>query len=256
MQCEWLGERVAAPNLRTVVANALTHATAGNWGPNATFRFPTRDGTGGIWTAVAAQLPKSAFRLGSAGTVDAVDAEDKVVTLGDGRRVRYTYLVSTMAVDQLLPRLEARGSEPRLQKMRAASGGLVYSNTIVLGLGIRGVRPERIGDKCEWLSWAWISSTPIGSASAWICGCGRTCGGILLLFLSSSCIESCFRTKQVPASSRFVLILSLTRRLALLPRGRRALLPRHHLLQLLTAQRPGLLPLSAHAAARRPFIAL
>ncbi len=51
MQCKWLGERVAAPNLRIVIGNALARKEAGNWGPNATFRFPKKGGTGGIWTA-------------------------------------------------------------------------------------------------------------------------------------------------------------------------------------------------------------
>jgi hypothetical protein len=32
-------------------------------GPNATFRFPARDGTGGIWKAVAKTLPASRFRF-------------------------------------------------------------------------------------------------------------------------------------------------------------------------------------------------
>ena len=49
MQCKWLGERVAAPNLKMVISNTLNKKVAGNWGPNATFKFPARDGTGGIW---------------------------------------------------------------------------------------------------------------------------------------------------------------------------------------------------------------
>ena len=49
MQCRWLGERVAAPNLKMVVSNTLNKKVAGNWGPNATFKFPARNGTGGIW---------------------------------------------------------------------------------------------------------------------------------------------------------------------------------------------------------------
>jgi protoporphyrinogen oxidase len=158
MQCEWLGERVAAPSLRTVVRNALTKEEAGNWGPNATFRFPSRGGTGGIWTAVADLLPTSAFRLGGAGTVSSLDASNKIATMGDGRRIKYQSLISTMAVDGLLDRIEvdetkgsASGAKAGVEVMRqAAKTGLVYSSTIVLGLGIRGERPERIGDKC-WL---------------------------------------------------------------------------------------------------------
>ena len=159
MQCGWLGERVAAPSLRVVVRNALTKETAGNWGPNATFRFPTRGGTGGIWTAIGKTLPLKMFRLGKSGVVDEVDADAKVVHLGDGRKVRYRNLVSTIPLDKLLERTVTKGtgaeriggasSGKAIEEMRAAATGLVYSNTIVLGVGLRGVRPERIGDKCE-----------------------------------------------------------------------------------------------------------
>ncbi|EEY16894.1 autoinducer 2 sensor kinase/phosphatase luxQ [Verticillium alfalfae VaMs.102] len=58
MQCAWLGERVAAPNLKLVTKNVVLNKIAGNWGPNATFRFPARDGTGGIWIAVSRHPPR------------------------------------------------------------------------------------------------------------------------------------------------------------------------------------------------------
>jgi hypothetical protein len=31
MQCEWLGERVAAPSLKLVMSNVLNKKVAGNW---------------------------------------------------------------------------------------------------------------------------------------------------------------------------------------------------------------------------------
>ncbi|WWD19391.1 hypothetical protein CI109_103851 [Kwoniella shandongensis] len=152
MQCKWLGERVAAPNVRVAVRNALTMQTAPSWGPNATFRFPTRDGTGGIWTAVASKLPTKNFRLGREGSVDTVDAEKKTVIFADGRKVKYEHLVSSMALDGFLERLDGGADgKATVEKMKvAANEGLVYSNTIIIGIGIRGERPERIGDKC-WL---------------------------------------------------------------------------------------------------------
>ena len=67
MQCQWLGERVAAPDIKTVTKNVILNKVAGNWGPNATFRFPARDGTGGIWIAVADTLPKEKKRFGKHG---------------------------------------------------------------------------------------------------------------------------------------------------------------------------------------------
>ena len=143
MQCQWLGERVAAPDLKSVTKNVILQKTAGNWGPNATFRFPARDGTGGIWIAVAKTLPKSKTRFGEHGAVTKVDADSKKVTLKDGTVVKYEKLVTTMAVDSLV---EHMGDKELID----LSKGLFYSSTHVIGVGVRGERPERIGDKC-WL---------------------------------------------------------------------------------------------------------
>jgi hypothetical protein len=122
MQCQWLGERVAAPSLRTVVRNAVTKEPAPNWGPNATFRFPTHGGTGGIWTAVADMLPPKTMRMGEKAVVKSVDPTKK------------------------MDRLDA--PKESVEPLKKAAEGLVFSSTIVLGVGIRGVRPDRIGDKC------------------------------------------------------------------------------------------------------------
>ncbi|KAI4646617.1 hypothetical protein J4E93_004838 [Alternaria ventricosa] len=143
MQCQWLGERVAAPNVKGVINNIIHNKTAGNWGPNATFRFPARDGTGGIWKAVAKTLPDSKTRYGDHGKVTKVDADGHKVHLNDGTVVNYKKLVNTMAVDQLV---EFMGDKELID----LSKGLFYSTTHVIGVGLRGERPERIGDKC-WL---------------------------------------------------------------------------------------------------------
>ncbi|KAG9999214.1 Udp-Galactopyranose mutase in complex with Udp, partial [Aureobasidium melanogenum] len=143
MQCQWLGERVAAPDLKTVTKNVILNKTAGNWGPNATFRFPAEGGTGGIWIAVADTLPKEKTMYGSHATVTKVDADAHTVTLKDGTSIKYGKLISTMSVDFLT---EAMGNHD----LHQLSKGLFYSSTHVIGVGIRGHRPERIGDKC-WL---------------------------------------------------------------------------------------------------------
>ncbi|KAK3314986.1 UDP-galactopyranose mutase [Apodospora peruviana] len=143
MQCQWLGERVAAPDVKTVVKNVILNKTAGGWGPNATFRFPARDGTGGIWIAVSDTLPEEKKRYGKKGEVTKVDAKSKIVTLSDGTTICYGNLVNTMAVDHLV---EKMGDE----ELISLSKGLYYSSTHVIGVGVRGERPERIGDKC-WL---------------------------------------------------------------------------------------------------------
>lgn len=134
---------MAAPDLKTVTRNVILEKTAGNWGPNATFRFPARDGTGGIWIAVAKTLPKEKTRFGKTGTVTKVDADKKEVKLADGTTVGYQRLISTMAVDALA---QSIGDTSLISLTKQ----LFYSSTHVIGVGIRGSRPERIGDKC-WL---------------------------------------------------------------------------------------------------------
>ena len=143
MQCQWLGERVAAPDLKTVTKNVILQKTAGNWGPNATFRFPAHGGTGGIWIAVADTLPKDKCLFGKNGTVSKVDGSAKRVTLENGQTIKYNKLISTMGVDSLVEKMQN-------EELVSLSKGLFYSSTHVLGVGIRGTRPERIGDKC-WL---------------------------------------------------------------------------------------------------------
>lgn len=146
MQCEWLGERVAAPDIKSVARNIILGKPAGSWGPNATFRFPARGGTGGIWSAVARTLPEVNLRFGAQGRVDKINAENNTITLKDGTIVKYGRLISSMAVDTLVAKL---GDAELIKLCR----GLLYSTTHIIGIGIRGKRPERIGDKC------WVSST-------------------------------------------------------------------------------------------------
>lgn len=145
MQCAWLGERVAAPDLKTVTKNVILNKTAGNWGPNATFRFPARGGTGAIWTGVANTLPKSNCLFGKRGGVVRVHADARTVIMADGSTIRYQKLISTMNLDQLVDKMVDKTEE-----LESATKELFYSTTHVIGVGIRGERPERIGDKC-WL---------------------------------------------------------------------------------------------------------
>lgn len=148
MQCKWLGERVAAPNLKMVISNTLNKKVAGNWGPNATFKFPARDGTGGIWKAVAKTLPQDKLQFNK--RVSKVDAEGHTAHFEDGSSIKYKHLISTMGLDYLVKNLEGIDQATKDQLVKAVKEKLVYSSTHVIGIGIRGELPHRIGDKC-WL---------------------------------------------------------------------------------------------------------
>lgn len=85
MNATWLGERVAAPNVKLLTKNVILNKVAGTWGPNNIFRFPARDGTGGIWIAVANTLEKEKTGFGTHATVTKVDSNAKKVHLKDGQ---------------------------------------------------------------------------------------------------------------------------------------------------------------------------
>ena len=136
MQCEWLGERVATVDVDRAITNVIHNKEDAGWGPNAVFRFPTRGGTGAIWKGVAALLPEERQRYGAEAT--SIDAEGKVVTFADGRRIAYESLISTLPLDGTLRWL----GKPEL------ADGLTHSSSHIVGIGIRGECPH--GLKC-WL---------------------------------------------------------------------------------------------------------
>jgi protoporphyrinogen oxidase len=111
-------------------------------GPNATFRFPARDGTGGIWKAVAKTLPQERFSFNK--TVVRIEGTKKIAHLSDGSSVAYRSLISTMPLDEAVEIIDDA------ENLRPTSRELIYSSTHVIGVGVRGVLPPRIGDKC-WL---------------------------------------------------------------------------------------------------------
>lgn len=147
MQCKWLGERVAAPSLKMAVSNTLYKKVAGNWGPNATFKFPAHGGTGGIWKAVAKTLPQEKLQFQK--KVVKVDGKGHKVHMSDGSTITYKNLISTMGVDFLINNLED-ADVGDVKQLKAATEDLISSSTHVIGIGIRGKLPPRIGDKC-WL---------------------------------------------------------------------------------------------------------
>ncbi|RKO94792.1 putative UDP-galactopyranose mutase [Blyttiomyces helicus] len=143
MQCEWLGERVSVPDLKLTATNIILSTVTSNWGPNATFRFPSREGTGGIWKAVRKTLPES--RVRNSTVIIKINTTRNEATTSTGDVIAYRSLLSTMPVDVLCKMLH-----PPRDDLVKLSQNLFFSTTHVIGIGIRGPRPARIGDKC-WL---------------------------------------------------------------------------------------------------------
>ncbi len=137
----WMGERVAVPDVERVRRNIRESRDDVSWGPNNTFRFPKRGGTGAIWNAVAALLDPGRIEYGAA--VAAVLLEERMVILRDGRRIPYDALVTSLPLDVL-----CRLTDGLATPAHEAALSLVHSAVHVLGVGLRGPRPPALARKC------------------------------------------------------------------------------------------------------------
>ena len=138
LSAEWTGERVAVPDVSRVMENIIHGREDRSWGPNNTFKFPRRGGTGAIWHALANKLPKEKIHLAS--ELAAVDPDRKRLQFRDGREEEYDYLISTMPLDQLIRIID--GSK------RDAQARFFYSSTNTIGVGLAGEPPDTLRTKC------------------------------------------------------------------------------------------------------------
>lgn len=139
MNYTWIGERVAVTDLERVVNNILDQKDEVSWGPNNTFHFPVKGGTGAIWRECANRLPQENLRYNS--QVTAVNTAKKTVTLADGSTHQYDLLMNTMPLDLLLN----MSDQPELA---AKAQGLKYSSTHIYGIGLQGKPREDVSKKC------------------------------------------------------------------------------------------------------------
>lgn len=140
MNVQWMGERVATVDLARVKRNIEQQKDDAGWGPNATFRFPLRGGTGAIWRSLHAQLPAGTSTLGR--RVTGVHTATRTLLFDDGTTMPYDRLITTMPLDLLLGMLQ---DQPRLS---ALAGRFVHSSSHIVGLGFEGKVPQDLRTKC------------------------------------------------------------------------------------------------------------
>jgi protoporphyrinogen oxidase len=142
MNASWVGERVAPTDLRKVLKNLVYQTDDRAWGPNNTFQFPKRGGTGAIWKACAERLPGERKAYNSA--VTSIDLQKRTLVLSDGSKLTYDTLISTLPLVELV-RLSGRSDLDPIAKR-----GLLSSSSNIVGLGIAGQPPEALRNK-NWI---------------------------------------------------------------------------------------------------------
>ena len=140
MSYTWIGERVAVPKLDGVLKGICTGEDAVSWGPNATFRFPLKGGTGAVWDAIGRKLPQDRISLNT--PVTKIDVVAREVHTEGGETIRYKHLISTIALNHLIRLSEGT------PVARDVADQLVFSGTNVVGVGLEGQPPEELKTKC------------------------------------------------------------------------------------------------------------
>jgi protoporphyrinogen oxidase len=128
MNYVWIGERVSVVDVGAILRNVILGEDQRSWGPNNTFRYPLRGGTGFLYEGMRKFVE---HKLHLETPVASVDVEAKEVHTSDGRRWPYDVLLSTMPLNRLL---KAMGDVP--DAVRRASEDLVWSGSHIVGVGI------------------------------------------------------------------------------------------------------------------------
>lgn len=139
MDFNWIGERVAVTDLERVLDNVLHDKDDLSWGPNNTFNFPKRGGTGAVWESVANLIGRERFSLNKDAT--SVDPTAKKVHFADGTYADYDVLISTLPIDRLA---DIAG----FTKLAEPASHLKYSTSHIIGVGLSGKPPEALKKKC------------------------------------------------------------------------------------------------------------
>jgi protoporphyrinogen oxidase len=138
MATQWVGDRVAVPDIERMRRHLQEATDDVSWGPNNAFRFPVTGGTGAIWQQLSARLPRE--RLHFDAPVAAIRPDRRIVVTADGREFPYTALISTAPLDRLT-------ALAGLTPLAASVAGLVRTRIWVGGVGLRNPPPPAVHGK-------------------------------------------------------------------------------------------------------------
>lgn len=137
----WVGERVAVVDLARALDNIFFEKDDLSWGPNNTFQFPKRGGTGAVWRSIAKIVGSEHVRLNA--RVRQIDWRSKVATLEGGETMPYDRILSTVPLDVLATTLT-----PSIQPVSEAAPKLLRSHSHIIGVGLTGEMPAKLAKKC------------------------------------------------------------------------------------------------------------
>ena len=127
MDYKWIAERIAVVDLKRVERNIREKKDDISWGPNNTFRFPRKGGTGGLFSRFSPHVSKG---LRKKAEVTGVDYKNRKIFFLGGEEEAYDILISTMPLDLLINSLT-----PEDSYMARQGEKLAHVSGFIVGLG-------------------------------------------------------------------------------------------------------------------------
>ncbi|MEW6667853.1 MAG: NAD(P)-binding protein [Thermodesulfobacteriota bacterium] len=139
MSHAWTDQRVSPVDLERVLRNVMLELDDMDWGPNRTFQFPARGGTGGFFLKF---LPVVKDRIIFQRCLTGIDIDSHTAFMGDHQDT-YELLINTSPLDGLVAMIRSNDSEISDLKERARQ--LRHTGIFAVGIGLR--RPLQ-GTRC------------------------------------------------------------------------------------------------------------
>src|SRR4051812_12935020 len=128
MNYVWIGERGSVVDVDAILRNVILREDQGSRGPNNTFKYPLRGGTGFLYEGLR-RFVEDHLELET--PVASVDPGAKQVRTADGRTWDYDVLLSTMPLNRLVTTMEGVPDQ-----VADAVDGLHWSGSHIVGVGI------------------------------------------------------------------------------------------------------------------------
>jgi len=130
MSSNWVGDRVAAIDIKIIKNNIKYGRDDTGWGPNNKFKYPVCGGAGDLWMRVAQTLSNHIRYLEE---VTEIDALGKRIYFKSGLSVGYRHLLVTVPLDKihgLISGINIANSKGYLKKTSVAIVGIGFSGQV------------------------------------------------------------------------------------------------------------------------------
>lgn len=134
MSKDWIAERVSMVDLARIEKNIAEGRDDLSWGPNNTFKFPKRGGTGAIYEGIAARF-RDKIHLNH--EMQEIDLDAKQVRFTNGKLEPYDLLITTLPLD-----LFVKSCTTVPESVVSATEGLTHNSGLIVGLGFGGYRDD------------------------------------------------------------------------------------------------------------------